>query len=246
MPAEWTILSHSYPLWLVAAITTLLAGLARILRGVSLSGAIAGGLACCVLTASAGPPAFVLLALLFVLTWSATRVGYQHKQKLGTAEKKEGRTASQVLANVGVAALCAAIYRWHGNAVFLIAMCAALAEPAADTVSSEIGQASSREARLITNWRKVPAGTNGGTSIAGTFAGMGAAALMTVAAHFTGMISRKALLASFVSAVVGMISDSYLGATLEWRGVLNNNTVNFLGTLSSVCVVVIWYFLFSM
>jgi len=246
MPAEWTILSKPHPLWVVALITVLFALLARALRGVNLSGTIAGGLVCFVLYASVGLGAFILLVLLFVLTWGATRLGYQHKQQIGTAERREGRTASQVLANVGVAALCAATYRWSGNVTFLIAMCAALAEAAADTVSSEIGQTSSREARLITNWRKVPAGTNGGISIAGTVAGMVAAAVMTVAAHFTVMISRKALLASFVSAFAGMISDSFLGATLEWRGLLNNNTVNFVGTLTTVCVVVVWHFLFNL
>jgi uncharacterized membrane protein len=50
----------------------------------------------------------------------------------------------------------------------------------------------------------------------------------------------------FVAAFTGMISDSYLGATLEWRGLLNNNTVNFLGTLTAVCVVVIWHVLFNL
>jgi len=239
-------LSGSHPIWVVALIIVLFALLARIVRGVSPSGAIAGGLVCFALYVSAGPGAFILLVLLFVLTWGATQLGYQRKLKLGTAERKEGRTASQVFANVGVAAGCAAVYHWHGNGVFLIAMCAALAEAAADTVSSEIGQTSSREARLITNWRKVPAGTDGGISVPGTLAGVAAAGLMAVTANFTLLISRRALLALFVAAFTGMISDSYLGATLEWRGLLNNNTVNFLGTLTAVCVVVIWHVLFNL
>src|SRR5262245_16916130 len=128
MFAEWIISLDSHPLWLVSLITILLSLLARTMRGVSLSGAVAGGLVCFVLYASVGMGAFLLLTLLFVLTWVATRTGYQHKQKLGTAERTEGRTASQVMANIGVAALCAAMYRWYGNVVFLIAMCAALAE----------------------------------------------------------------------------------------------------------------------
>jgi len=245
MPAEWTRLTDPHPLWVVALITFLFSLLARVMRGVNSSGAIAGGLVCLALYSAAGPGAFMLLALLFVLTWGATRLGYQRKQKLGTAERKEGRTAAQVLANVGVAAICALLFRWHRNAVFLIAMCAALSEAAADTVSSEIGQTSSREARLITNWSRVPAGTDGGISVTGTLAGMGAAALMTTAADLTTTISRKALLASFVSAFAGMITDSYLGATLEYRGLLNNNAVNFLGTVAAVCVVVIWHLLFN-
>jgi uncharacterized protein (TIGR00297 family) len=121
-------------------------------------------------------------------------------------------------------------------------MCAALSEAAADTVSSEIGQTSSREARLITNWRRVPAGTNGGISIAGTLAGAGAALLITTAGIFTGLISRHELLSSCVAAFTGMICDSYMGATVEWRGLLNNNAVNFLGTLTAVLVVAIWHF----
>jgi uncharacterized membrane protein len=101
MPTASPILPTLHPLWVVALVTLLFAPLARAVRGVSLSGAIAGGVVCFVLYASAGFGAFVLLMLLFVLTWAATRLGYQRKQKLGTAEKKEGRTASQVLANVG-------------------------------------------------------------------------------------------------------------------------------------------------
>jgi uncharacterized membrane protein len=61
---------------------------------------------------------------------------------------------------------------------------------------------------------------------------------------FTGLISRHELLSSCVAAFAGMICDSYLGATLEWRRLLNNNAVNFLGTLTAVLVVAIWHFLF--
>ena len=241
MPAASPIPPGSHPLWVVALVILLFACLARLIRGVSLSGAIAGGLVCFVLYTAAGPGAFVLLILLFILTWSATRLGYQRKQKLGTAEKKEGRTASQVLANVGIAAVCAVAYHWRENSFFLLAMCATLTEAAADTVSSEIGQTSSRATRLITNWRRVPAGTNGGISLTGTLAGAAAALLITAAGIFVGLIGRQESLTSFVAAFVGMIWDSFLGATLQQRGRLNNNTVNFLGTLTAVAVVAIWH-----
>jgi len=240
MPAEWTISSSYHPIWIVVPITVLFARVARVVRGVSVSGAIAGGLVCFVLSVSAGLGALILLVLLFILTWGATRLGYQRKQKLGTAEKKEGRTAFQVLANVGTAAACAAVYRWHGNALFLVAMCAALAEAAADTVSSEIGQASSREARLITNLRKVPAGTNGGVSVMGTLVGSSAAVLIALSGVVIGLLSRREGLTASLAAVFGMICDSVLGATLERRGLLNNNAVNLFGTLTAVFVVVIW------
>jgi len=41
---------------------------------------------------------------------------------------------------------------------------------------------------------------------------------------------------SAVTAVLGMIADSYLGASLQRRGMLNNDSVNFLSTLLSAVV----------
>ncbi|HSS96626.1 MAG TPA: DUF92 domain-containing protein [Terriglobales bacterium] len=239
MSAERTILSGPHPLWIVGLVTVLFASLARTMRGVSVSGAVAGGIVCFVLYASVGISGFIMLVLLFILTWAATRLGYQRKQRLGAAEKKEGRTASQVFANVGAASACAAAYWWHGNTLFLLAMCAALAEAAADTVSSEIGQAYGSEARLITNLQKVPAGTNGGVTIIGTLVGVGAAILMTLAGIFSGVVHRHDWLTSIIAPVIGMISDSYLGATLERRGFLSNNVVNFFGTLTAIFVAMI-------
>ncbi|MGA7138528.1 MAG: hypothetical protein WBZ14_12705, partial [Terriglobales bacterium] len=52
-----------------AAVTLGFAVLARILRGVNRSGAIAGGVACFLLFAGAGPTAFAMLAALFGMTW---------------------------------------------------------------------------------------------------------------------------------------------------------------------------------
>src|SRR6266403_225177 len=77
-----------------------------------------------------------------VLTWVATRIGYAHKQRLGIAEARVGRDEHQVLANLGLAALCSLLYAFGGHDPrLLVAMVAAFAEAAADTMSSEIGQA---------------------------------------------------------------------------------------------------------
>ena len=95
----------AYPFWTAAAVTLAFAVLARLLRGVTGSGAIAGGVVCFALYAFAGPAAFAALVSVFVLTWSATRLGYSSKSRLGVAERREGRKASQVLANLAVAGL---------------------------------------------------------------------------------------------------------------------------------------------
>jgi uncharacterized protein (TIGR00297 family) len=179
----------------------------------------------------AGFGAFVALVSVFALTWLCTRFGYRRKEKLGTAERLDGRTALQVLANLAVAASCAGISALTPRkAVFLLAVSAALSEAAADTVSSEVGQARTTKARLITTWEEVAAGTDGGVSWAGTMAGVAAAAAVTLVSVVTGLIPLRWLGISILGAMAGMIADSFLGALLERRKLLQNDAVNFLGT----------------
>jgi len=218
------------------AMTLAFAVLARLLRGVTRSGAVAGVVVCFLLYAGAGSGAFVALVTVFCLAWISTQWGYQQKQKLGTAERRDGRRASQVLANLGVAAICAVLYAMGGRAVFLLAVAAALSEAAADTVSSEVGQAGGKKARLITTWRVVPAGTDGGVSPAGTLAGIVAAALVSIVCVLVGFLPLRWAGISVTAAVGGMVADSYLGASLERRKLLNNDLVNLAGTLAAVAI----------
>jgi uncharacterized protein (TIGR00297 family) len=112
-------------------------------------------------------------------------------------------------------------------------MSAALSEAAADTVSSEVGQALDDKTRLITDWKPVAAGTNGAVSLIGTLAGIAAAAIVSSVCLLGGLVPVRWLAFSVGAAVAGMIVDSFLGATLERRGFLNNDSVNFLSTLVS-------------
>jgi uncharacterized protein (TIGR00297 family) len=197
-----------------AVVTVMFAVLARAIHGVNNSGAIAGAIASFALLIGAGPAAFLALVAVFALTWAATRLGYSRKLKWGTAEKKAGRAASQVLANLAVAAGCALFYEgFDHRSVFLIMVFAALSEAAADTVSSEVGQASSNRARLITNWKQVPAGTDGGITITGTLAGIAAACLVSSIAFAT-RLPPSSIAISILSATIGMFADSFLGGLL--------------------------------
>ena len=214
------------------AVTLAFTLLARAIRGVTTSGAIAGAIVCLLLYAIAGPGAFVALVTVFVLAWITTRLGYSKKQKLGTAERREGRTASQVLANLGTAAVCAVLFALSAkNFSYLLAACAALAEAAGDTVSSEFGQAFHQQAHLITTGELVPAGTDGGITLAGTLTGAAAAAIVTGVCVATAVIPRNWFSLSVLSAVAGMLFDSFLGALFERRHLLNNDAVNFLSTV---------------
>jgi len=226
------MVGSTHPLWIAATVTLLFTALARWVRGVSFSGAIAGAVVCFLLCLGGGPGAFAALVSVFALTWISTRLGYPRKKKLGTAEKLDGRTALQVFANLAVAASCAGLSALHPrNAALLLAISAALSEAAADTVSSEVGQARSEKARLITTWEEVAAGTDGGVSWSGTLAGIAAATVVSLVCVLTGLVPARWLGISILAAVVGMIADSFLGALLERRNLLNNDAVNFLGTL---------------
>jgi uncharacterized protein (TIGR00297 family) len=221
----------------VLAVTVAFAGVGYLVHGVTRSGALAGGVICFALFACAGPGAFVALFAVFAVTWVATRMGKGRKQKLGTAERGEGRTASQVLANLGVAALCAAWFALAGDLILLLAMAAALTEAAADTVSSECGQAFRASARLITTFERVPAGTDGGITLMGTAAGAVAAALVSAVCALIAL-PRGWLWIPALSGVLGMLADSYLGAWLERAGRVGNDAVNFISTAVAAAIAI--------
>ena len=115
---------------------------------------------------------------------------------------------------------------------FLLALAAALSEAAADTVSSEIGQAFGEKARLITTWRLRPRGNrwrgqpdrNPGRSRGRRNREFGLRPRWAACPDSWLAISAGA-------AVLGMVADSFLGAWLERRALVNNDSVNFLGTL---------------
>jgi uncharacterized protein (TIGR00297 family) len=190
--------------------------------------------------------ALVPVLAVFLLSFITTRIGRRQKEQLGIAERAGGRTASQVAANLGIAALVSdelpqswlISTGWFSppglSPVSLFAVgLAALAEAAADTVSSEVGQVLGGRPRMITTLRTVEPGTDGAISLAGTAAGVFAAGVVALAGSLALRGGPTMLCVSWAGGGFGLFFDSLLGATLEQRGWLNNDAVNFLSTASA-------------
>lgn len=215
-------------------------------RAATIGGALTGGIfaAALFLRTPGLHTALWPLLTLVVLTFAATRFGRRRKEDLGIAEDKRGRRASQVAANLGVAvvaglpfagAIAFSSAALSGRIAF-VAMLAAMAEAAADTLSSELGQVLGGEPRLLTTLRRVPPGTDGAITAVGTLAGCAGAAAVVAAGQAALILSRGVALAALAGAVAGLFFDSLLGAALERRGWLNNDAVNTLSTLFAAIV----------
>jgi len=122
------------------------------------------------------------------------------------------RTARQVLANGGVAAVAALLGAWPAAA-------GAIAAAAADTWATEIGAFSPLPPRLITSGRRVTRGTSGGITALGTLGGVaGAVVIAWLARVLTPRGTAPGSAALVAGAgVAGMFVDSLLGATLQGK-----------------------------
>lgn len=220
-------------LLLGAAINFVLAVLFRRSGAVDRSGMIAGFFVGVLTFTFAGWRGFLVLLSFFVLGSAATRLGLRRKERLGIAQEKKGaRSARHALANCGVAVYLAFLAATAASPpVYVLAFVCAYATAAFDTVSSEIGRAYGGRPVLITTFRRVAPGTEGAVSWLGTFAGIAASAAVCAVAVVAGLVDGRFTAVVLAAAFVGSTADSVLGATLETRGLIDNEAVNFSNTL---------------
>jgi uncharacterized protein (TIGR00297 family) len=215
-------------------VNLVLAAIAWAAGGVRRSGVIAGVVLGTALYAFGGLAAFTLLLAFFVLGTAATKVGFARKAQLEVAQAQGGRRgAGEALANVGAGVVFALLaLATPYSSLFEIALVAAFATAAADTVSSEIGQALGRRHVLATTFRPVPVGTGGAVSIEGTAAGIAASAVVAGVGLAFGLIQPSGALVVIAAALAGNYFESVLGASLERRLGLSNDAVNFANTVA--------------
>jgi uncharacterized protein (TIGR00297 family) len=115
----------------------------------------------------------------------------------------------------------------------------AISAALADTLSSEIGYYSKKKPRLITNFKKVVRGTDGGVTRLGELAGLLGSFIiaglyllfmlffqieispLTAGLHFLILIG---------AGMIGTNVDSFMGAQFEIKKILNNTHVNLIGS----------------
>lgn len=217
-----------------------LGALAYKARSIDVSGAVAGTVLGTVIYAFLGWRGFLLLVAFFVLGSAATRLGHEEKVAHRLAQDAGGRrSARHAVANAGVPALLAffAAATPYGS-LLLPAFAAAFASAASDTLESEIGQLKGGRTVLITTFERVPRGTDGAVSLAGTLAGLAGSAVIALLGWAVGLYAPGGILVVAVAGFLGSVADSLAGATLERRGLLDNEAVNVMCTLAGALVAV--------
>ena len=236
------LLSFDHSSVLPAAVVSIgFAILARLMGAVSDGGALVGIVIAFLLMVAAGLGGLLPLLAVLVLTLLATRWRSERKRNMGVAERASGRTSSQVAANLGATAMCAVaamVFPRHSSILMVGAM-AGLAEAAADTVSSEAGQAAAKQARMILDFKPAPIGTNGAVSLEGTFAGCMAAGIVAWVSTFFGVVPGRWVPVIAAAGIAGMLLDSVMGATWENRGKMGNDSVNFVSTVFAADIAII-------
>ena len=248
-PAGVEALRQTLPLVpLAVAFNLLFAAAGYAARTVNVPGALIGALIGATVLVSRGWNGWALLFATFLAAAITSRTGLQRKLVLGIAEDRGGRRGpGNAIANTGVAAIAAGlavIPGPHGPAAGW-AFVAALVAGGSDTVASEIGKAWGRTTWSVTTWRTVPPGTSGAMSLEGTLAGIVSAfglAWLAMALH---LIPLAGVVAVAIAATMGSLLESFLGATLEGPGVLDNDTLNFINTATAAVVAAFAYGLFS-
>lgn len=215
-------------------------------RKLSVAGALTGGLLAGLLYKGAGFTGLLMLATFFIAGTVATAIGSDEKARLGIAEENKGqRTAGQVLANGGVAALAGllAIIKPHQLVLWQLVAAAALSSASADTLSSELGSIYGKSFYNILTFKKDKRGLDGVVSMEGFLWGLAGSA--TIALIYAAGYGHPAHMIWIVLAgTIGNMADSLLGASLERQGRLTNDLVNGLNTLVAALVGLLCYWLF--
>tara|TARA_B100000902_G_scaffold76347_1_gene81205 strand:- start:2350 stop:3093 length:744 start_codon:yes stop_codon:yes gene_type:complete len=176
-----------------------------------------------------------------------TKIGYKFKNEKGIAEKRGGKRGPENVWGSAATGLFFAIMvklNFTNLVFYKIGFAASFAAKLADTFGSEIGKRFGRNTYLITSFRKVESGTEGGISLEGTAASALGAIVMSLIMFILNIISTKyQFLIVAISGFLATISESFIGAKFQDKYKLSNELVNSIQTsISSIIAIFVLIF----
>lgn len=198
-------------------------------RKLTLPGSLLGGFLCFLIYIGVGYIGVIFLAAFFLLANRAT--SWKRSKKKHLEQEAGPRNAGQVFANSGVAGILGliAFYFPEAASLCLLMIAAVFSSATADTLSSELGNVYGKRFYNILSLKKDEKGLNGVVSIEGSAFGMlGSMCIALIYSLHSGL--NLNFLFIVLAGTLGNLSDSIMGASLERKGLLNNNMVNFLNT----------------
>jgi len=210
-------------------------------------GAYTGGLLGILIFLGVGYTGLAMLGFFFLAGSVVTAWKLNYKLSIGLAEENKGRrTASQALANAGIAGILGLLSWLNPEKAYLfsIMLAASFAAATSDTFSSELGNIYGRRYFNIITFKPDQLGLNGVISLEGTLFGILGSAFISFIYGF-GIAWGWEMLWIIIAGIIGNLTDSVLGATLERQTYLSNDAVNFLNTLVGALVAGLFYFLFG-
>lgn len=203
------------------ALATALAGGARFLRVLSLSGAIVGAVVGATALCVGGvPPAVGLVAF----ASSSALLGLAAHRLRHARTVSSPRTAIQVLANGGVVAICAIFSRFGlaglSTRDWILVGLGSLAACTADTWATEVGAMAPGPPRSILTFRPLRAGLSGGVTLTGLGASVAGSAFL---------VCMVALLWPVGSVTLAWRPDIVEMLSIGWAGILASLLDSVLG-----------------
>ena len=187
--------------------------------------------------------AFALLMVFTIAGFAATMKDLKSKMSKGLQEGKGGERGWKNILGVSLPALLVVFldYVFHLDPItFSIMYISTLAVAGSDTIASEIGVRDPK-VYMITNFKRVTPGVNGGVSILGTVTSTIAALAISILgwAILHGTLE-PLLLIPFAMGVLGNLLDSLFGALFENKGYIskytNNAVTGFLPAVIGACL----------
>ncbi|MDR0888000.1 MAG: DUF92 domain-containing protein [Candidatus Methanoplasma sp.] len=230
-------------------LSALLSAIAYKLRMLTYTGALASFFVGYVVGLFSSIEWLVILIVFTAAGLIATKMDIGDKYGAGLQEGAYGERSAKNVLGVGlppviIAVLYAIVHNVVGNQYDLgltVAFVSTLTVAAADTLASEVG-VKDRKVWLITNFKRVKRGTNGGVSVLGTIAAIVASVITAIIGWLIiyGGIDVYVIV-PILMGILGSVLDSVFGATLETRGIIskyvNNGSTALIGALIGFAII---------